>query len=158
MNSYVTATIILGEISLVLLVVLGILSFMTLRKKMRIKNGLNKLIEKLKANQEDHANKLKTILKDSYHLEESLVDETSNKIVQQENMLYKNLIHIYSKGEQEHIEKIDEKVAELISIYQNLTPKPAAATQDSEVTETVEAGQDPKIPSLFRLIGPFTIH
>jgi len=138
MNSfYPAATIILAEICIALLVLSGIMIFMSIRNKRRNQAALSQLTEKLKQNENDRLSSLKTTLKDIYHYADDKIDELAAGIIKTEIIFYQGLMDILSSRNGASVENFDEKINPIIDAYRNLAPQtnPSADGDNATVAQ-----------------------
>ncbi len=140
MNSVFAAiSIILAEVSLILLIISGTLIFFKLRDHRRDKATLALLTEKLKAGEEERLNVLSVKLQETQGIEGDALNAAAKEIYNKEIDFYITMMTIYAKRERNTLEEINHKVAALAESYAKLGNKP---TEDSSDTNNEEANQE----------------
>ncbi len=140
MNSVFAAiSIILAEVSLILLIISGTLIFFKLRDHRRDKATLALLTEKLKAGEEERLNVLSVKLQETQGIEGDALNAAAKEIYNKEIDFYITMMTIYAKRERNTLEEINQKVATLAESYAKLGNKP---TEDSSDTNNEEANQE----------------
>ena len=115
-----TLTIILAEITLVLLVVISVIAVRTLRRRRRDQDAVKTLVISIKANQPARVEKLAGMLKDSNHLSEDDALNRANELIKKQNKFYQDAIDLYFTRNNEVLSKLDSRLEGLLDQYQEL--------------------------------------
>ena len=116
----ITLTIILAEISLVLLVVISVIAVRALRRRRRDQDAVKTLVISIKANQPARVEKLAGMLKDSNHLSEDDALNRANELIKKQNKFYQDAIDLYFTRNNEVLSKLDNRLEGLLDQYQEL--------------------------------------
>ena len=116
----ITLTIILAEISLVLLVVISVIAVRALRRRRRDQDAVKTLVISIKANQPARVEKLAGMLKDSNHLSEDDALNRANELIKKQNKFYQDAIDLYFTRNNEVLSKLDSRLEGLLDQYQEL--------------------------------------
>jgi len=116
----VTLTIVLAEISLVLLIVVGVIGVKTFNRRRRDHAAVKTLVISIKANQPARVEKLAGMLKDSNHLSDDDALNKANELIKKQNKFYQDAIDLYFTRNNEVLSKLDNRLEDLLDQYQGL--------------------------------------
>jgi polyhydroxyalkanoate synthesis regulator phasin len=116
----VTLTIVLAEISTILVVVLLVISGRALRRRRREQAAVNTLVTSIKENQSTRVEKLAGMLKDSGQLNDEDALGKANELIKKQNKFYQDAIDLYFTRNHEVLSKLDNRIEDLLSQYQVL--------------------------------------
>jgi hypothetical protein len=116
----ITLTIILAEVSLVLMVVISVIAVRALRRRRRDQDAVKTLVISIKANQPARVEKLAGMLKDSNHLSEDDALNRANELIKKQNKFYQDAIDLYFTRNNEVLSKLDSRLEGLLDQYQGL--------------------------------------
>lgn len=139
MNSiYASLSILLAEVSLILLIICGALIFIKLRDQRKDKKALLALTEKLKGSEEDRLNVLSIKLKETLNLEGDTLATVAKEIHNKELGFYIETMNIYADRDSGSLENLDNKIAALTESYSTL------GTITPTASDTVTPGDSSK--------------
>ncbi len=115
-----TLTIVLAEITTVLLIVVGVISVKTLKRRRRDQAAVKTLVISIKANQPARVEKLAGMLKDSSHLSDDDALNKANELIKKQNKFYQDAIDLYFTRNNEVLSKLDNRLEDLLDQYQGL--------------------------------------
>jgi hypothetical protein len=115
-----TLTIVLAEISMVLLVVVGVIGVKTFNRRRRDQAAVKTLVISIKANQPARVEKLAGMLKDSNHLSDDDALNKANALIKKQNKFYQDAIDLYFTRNNEVLSKLDNRLEDLLDQYQGL--------------------------------------
>jgi FtsZ-binding cell division protein ZapB len=121
-----TLTIVLAEITTVLLAVVIVISVKALQRRRRDQDAVNTLVISIKANQPARVEKLAGMLKDSSHLSEDDALNKANELIKKQNKFYQDAIDLYFTRNNEVLSKLDNRLEDLLDQYQGLLKVSAA--------------------------------
>ena len=116
----ITLTIILAEITLVLLAVVAVISVRALKKRRRDRDAVKTLVISIKANQPSRVEKLAGMLKDSNHLSDDDALNKADELIKKQNKFYQEAIDLYFSRNNEVLSKLDNRLEDLLDQYQGL--------------------------------------
>ena len=112
-----TLTIILAEITIVLLAVVTVIGVKALRRRRRDQDAVNTLVISIKANQPARVEKLMGILKDSSDLSEDDALEKANELIKKQNKFCQEAVDLYLTRNNEILSKLDNRLEDLLGQY-----------------------------------------
>jgi len=115
-----TLTIVLAEISMVLLVVVGVIGVKAFNRRRRDQAAVKTLVISIKANQPARVEKLAGMLKDSSHLSDDDALNKANELIKKQNKFYQDAIDLYFTRNNEVLSKLDNRLEGLLDQYQGL--------------------------------------
>jgi hypothetical protein len=133
-----TLTIILAEITTVLLAVVIVITVKALRKRRRDRDAVKTLVISIKANQPARIEKLAGMLKDSNHLSEDDALNKANELIKKQNKFYQDAIDLYFTRNNEVLSKLDNRLEDLLDQYQGLLK---VSTTENAAVDTEAMGQ-----------------
>ena len=113
----ITLTIILAEITIVLLGVVTVIGVKALRRRRRDQDAVNTLVISIKANQPARVEKLKGILIDSSNLSEEDASEKANELIKKQNKFCQEAVDLYLTRNNEILSKLDNRLEDLLGQY-----------------------------------------
>lgn len=116
----ITLTIILAEITLVLIVVISVIAVRALRRRRHDEDAIKTLVISIKANQPARVEKLTGMLKDSNHLSDDDALNRANELIKRQNKFYQDAIDLYFTRNNELLSKLDSRLEGLLDQYQEL--------------------------------------
>ena len=134
-----TLTIILAEITIVLLAVVTVIGVKALRRRRRDQDAVNTLVISIKANQPARVEKLMGILKDSSDLSEDDALEKANELIKKQNKFCQEAVDLYLTRNNEILSKLDNRLEDLLGQYRGFL----------KITTKEEAGVDPEAMEQF---------
>lgn len=114
----VTLTIILAEISLVLLIVVLVIAFKAVIRRRRDQAAVNTLVTSIKENQAGRVDKLVGMLKEDSQLNHDDALDIANTLIKKQNKFYQEAIELYYTRNHEILSKLDHRLEDLLSQYQ----------------------------------------
>ena len=129
-----TLTIILAEITVVLLAVVIVITVRALKRRKRDRDAVNTLVISIKANQPARTEKLAGMLKDNNQLSDDDAKNKANDLIKKQNKFYQEAIDLYFTRNNEILSKLDNRLEDLLDQYQSLL----------KVSGTDNAGVDPE--------------
>ena len=133
-----TLTIVLAEITAVLLAVVIVITVKALRRRRRDRDAVKTLVISIKANQPARIEKLAEMLKDSNHLSEDDALKKANELIKKQNKFYQDAIDLYFTRNNEVLSKLDNRLEDLLDQYQGLLK---ISTTDNAGVDTEAMGQ-----------------
>jgi hypothetical protein len=134
------------ETFLALAVVVGLWSFLALRRRRRDVAAVQALIERLR---QDEPSRLTVQARDTLarrnHLQGENVSDHVERLLEGERNFYKYLIHIYLRRDAAALAALPEQVAALVEPYRKLVPTEEAGTATSAPTVTPEPEDTPAL-------------
>ena len=115
-----TLTIVLAEISMVLLIVVGVIAVKAFNRRRRDQAAVKTLVISIKANQPARVEKLAGMLKDSSHLSDDDALNKANELIKKQNKFYQDAIDLYFTRNNEVLSKLDNRLEGLLDQYQGL--------------------------------------
>ena len=115
-----TLTIVLAEITMVLLVVVGVIGVKAFNRRRRDQAAVKTLVISIKANQPARVEKLAGMLKDSSHLSDDDALNKANELIKKQNKFYQDAIDLYFTRNNEVLSKLDNRLEDLLGQYQGL--------------------------------------
>lgn len=115
-----TLTIVLAEITAVLLAVLITISVKAVQRRRRDQDAVNTLVISIKANQPARVEKLAGMLKDNSHLSDDDALNKANELIKKQNKFYQDAIDLYFTRNNEVLSKLDNRLENLLDQYQGL--------------------------------------
>lgn len=112
-----TWLIVLGEAVLILLIVLGVMAWRTLRKRARERAAVGTLVKSITDNQAARAEKLASRLKDSAHLGEADALAKAHELIKKQNRFYQDAIDLYFNRNNEVLSQLDHRLEDLMEQY-----------------------------------------
>lgn len=112
-----TWLIVLGEAVLILLIVLGVMAWRTLRKRARERAAVGTLVKSITDNQAARAEKLAIRLKDSAHLDEADALAKAHELIKKQNRFYQDAIDLYFNRNNEVLSQLDHRLEDLMEQY-----------------------------------------
>lgn len=112
-----TWLIVLGEAVLILLIVLGVMAWRTLRKRARERAAVGTLVKSITDNQAARAEKLASRLKDSAHLDEADALAKAHELIKKQNRFYQDAIDLYFNRNNEVLSQLDHRLEDLMEQY-----------------------------------------
>jgi FtsZ-binding cell division protein ZapB len=133
-----TLTIVLAEITIVLLVVIFVISAKAMKRRRRDQDAVNTLVISIKANQPARVEKLAGMLKDTSHLSDDDALNKANELIKKQNKFYQDAIDLYFTRNNEVLSKLDNRLEDLLDQYQGLLK---VSTTDNAEVDTEAMGQ-----------------
>jgi len=133
-----TLTIVLAEITMVLLIVVGVISVKALNRRRRDQAAVKTLVISIKANQPARVEKLAGMLKDSNHLSDDDALNKANELIKKQNKFYQDAIDLYFTRNNEVLSKLDNRLEDLLDQYQGLLK---VTTTDNGTVDAEAMGQ-----------------
>ncbi|MEJ2552696.1 MAG: hypothetical protein P8164_04730 [Gammaproteobacteria bacterium] len=115
-----TLTIVLAEITAVLLAVVIVISVKAVQRRRRDQDAVNTLVISVKANQPARVEKLAGMLKDNSHLSEDEALDKANELIKKQNKFYQDAIDLYFTRNNEILSKLDNRLENLLDPDQGL--------------------------------------
>ena len=133
----ITLTIVLAEISLVLLIVLAAIVFRRLRDRYRDRAAIETLVTRIKSNRPAQVEKLAGVLRHAGHLNDEDALSKADDLIKKQNKFYQHAIDLYFTRNHELLSRLDARLEDLLSQYQTLVTvgEGQAPTVDSAVVE-----------------------
>lgn len=116
----VTLTIVLAEITVVLLAVVIVIGVKALNRRRRDRDAVNTLVISIKANQPARVEKLAGMLKDGGHLSDDDAVNKAHALVKKQNKFYQDAIDLYFTRNHEILSKLDNRLEDLLDQHQEL--------------------------------------
>ena len=133
-----TLTIVLAEITIFLLIVIGVISVKAFKRRRRDQAVVKSLVISIKANQPARVEKLAGMLKDSNHLSDDDALNKANELIKKQNKFYQDAIDLYFTRNNEVLSKLDNRLEDLLDQYQGLLK---VNTTDDGAVDTEAMGQ-----------------
>ena len=134
----VTLTIVLAEITVVLLAVVIVIGVRALNRRRRDRAAVNTLVISIKANQPARVEKLAGMLKDSGQLSEDDAVDKANALIKKQNKFYQDAIDLYFTRNHEILSKLDNRLEDLLDQHQELLK---VTTADNSAVDPEAMGQ-----------------
>ncbi len=112
-----TWLIVLGEVTLLLLTVLGVMAWKALRKRARERSAVNTLVKSINDNQAARAEKLASRLKDSAHLDDADALAKAGELIKKQNRFYQDAIDLYFNRNNQVLSQLDLRLEDLMEQY-----------------------------------------
>ena len=122
------------ELIFVLLVVLGVWTFLTLKRSKQDRTAVAKLVEQVRHQSDLRLKETGSFLEEKYRFEGSELKKAVESIDKAEKKFIQKVINMYLKRDPHEMEAMDASMAELIEAYKELTP--ANVGGGGEVAET----------------------
>jgi hypothetical protein len=133
-----TLTIVLAEITIVLLAVVIVISVRALKRRRSDRDAVNTLVISIKANQPARVEKLAGMLKDTTELSDDDALEKSHELIKKQNKFYQDAINLYFNRNNEILSKLDNRLEDLLDQYQGLLK---VSTDESAAVDSEAVGQ-----------------
>lgn len=133
-----TLTIVLAEITIVLLAVVIVISARALKRRRSDRDAVNTLVISIKANQPARVEKLAGMLKDTTELSDDDALEKSHELIKKQNQFYQDAINLYFNRNNEILSKLDNRLEDLLGQYQGLLK---VSTDESAAVDSEAVGQ-----------------
>ena len=121
MSSLQSATmIIMGEISLILVVVMCYLVYRYLQSNRNTTSAIHKLVKKIRDRKDDRAGMLRDFLMHTCHYSEEHANSTAAELIKKEHLFYNGLMQTYLHRNHDSLINLDTRTEEIIDAYRNL--------------------------------------
>jgi len=126
------------ELIVVLMLVLSMWLFFSLRRNKKDRKSAAQLVEQIKHQSELRLSETGSFLQEKYQFEGEELEKAIQSIDRAEKKFMQNLINMYLQRDSDRLLKIDASLAELIEAYKELTPATLAAENGDEVAIETE--------------------
>ena len=121
MSSLQSATmIVMGEISLILVVVMCYLVYRYLQSNRNTTSAIHKLVKKIRDRKDDRAGVLRDFLMHTCHYSEEQANSTAAELIKKEHQFYNGLMQTYLHRNHDSLIYLDIRTEEIIDAYRNL--------------------------------------
>lgn len=131
----VTLTIVLAEITAVLLTVIAIIGIRALRRYRRDQAAVNTLVINIMENQSERVAKLATLLKNSNNLSADAAQNRASELTKKQNKFYQDAIDLYFTRNSEILAKLDTRLENLLENYRTLLNESTENKVDTAVVD-----------------------
>lgn len=139
------SVLIMVEVMIGLAVISGVLGYLALTRKGRIRKAAHHLAERVQSDKQARGERLKALLSTQYGLTGSQLEQTRRDITEAEMRLFQNLINGYMKDDQVLLQQVDVDEENLVLAYQGLKP---AAGDKAAAMATLEGGDEEVVQRL----------
>ena len=119
-ESYPAATIILAEVSAVLLAVFVFLFIRYMRNYRDLTQALTRLAQKFRLKRDDRLSMLKNFLHATCNYPETRAEEIATELLAKEKLFYSTILEIYRNRDNKALKNLDETTEQMIGAYRNL--------------------------------------
>jgi len=112
--------IIMGEISLILVIVMCYLAYRYLQTNRNISSAILKLVNKIRDRKDDRVNILRDFLMHTCHYSEEHANSTAAELIKKEHLFYNGLMQTYMHRNPDSLINLDTRTEEIIDAYRNL--------------------------------------
>ncbi|MCC5812732.1 MAG: hypothetical protein JJU06_20415 [Ectothiorhodospiraceae bacterium] len=119
--------IIVGELALIALLVLGLLSYRLVSKGRKDRAAARQLVERVKNGEVDRRQWLRATLEERYGLADEDLERKTDELLGAERRFYEHFIDIYVQRDADEASNLSQPVQALLKRY---TEMPAAAAQE----------------------------
>lgn len=132
-DPYPATTIILAEISIVLLAIFVYLVIRYLRNYRDLTQALSRLAQKFRTKRDDRLTMLKTFLQETCNYPETRAEEVAAELLMKEKLFYTTIMEIYMNRDNAALKNLDQTTEQMISAYRNLlSVTMESVTQDAQ--------------------------
>ncbi len=114
-----TLLIVLGEVTLILVIIMLALGVKHLRRKHRERSAVNALVTSINSNQTTRVQGLADVLKERGEDDEDALRK-ANEVIKKQNEFYQNAVDLYFNRNCEVLTKLDHRLEDLISQYKQV--------------------------------------
>jgi hypothetical protein len=114
--------IVLVESMAVLLLVLGLWIFFTLRGNRRARQAIDRLVTQIRKQSKLRLEETGSFLEEKYRFEGDELSQAVEQVDRAEKLFFQRVINLYLKRDHEKLQSLDAWVAELIDVYKSLSP------------------------------------
>jgi hypothetical protein len=136
------------ELVFILLVVLGLWTFLSLKRSKKDRAAATKLVEQVRHQSDLRLKETGSFLEQKYQFEGNGLDKAIKSIDKAEKKFIQKIINMYLKRESHELEVMDAGMAELIEAYKELTPTPGSGEIVAETDEALPDDLTVEVESL----------
>lgn len=133
--------LVMVEVILGLAILSGILGFIVLTRKGRMRKAAHHLAERVQNDKPVRTKRLQTLLSEQYGYAGNELEQSLRNITQAEMRLFQNLINGYLKGDQVQLQQVDVDEENLVLAYQALKPAQGGAVLPATAGEDGDEGE-----------------
>ena len=126
-----SALVVLVEITATLMICGAAAVVLQLRTRRRERKALEALTTKVRASRGERVNRARRILKAKLRLEDDKSEEIANTVINTENALYKAILTLYARRDNDALVALDGPVQRLIDAYYGLIESSGSAPGDA---------------------------
>ncbi len=147
-DSLTTFLIIMSEAAGFFAIVITILLVFRIRSGITLKRSAKKFVKRIKNENSDHSEKLKTILINDYSLDDSTASSAVDNLIEQEHLLYSKIIDLYLGNKNQTLDDIDDDVKNLTEVMHGVTVSSSTIFEDAGGQSDQTDGADEKVKKL----------
>ena len=153
MNEAVLASfVVLVEVTVTLLICGASALVLYLRTQRRARKALEALTAKVRASRGERVNRARRILREKLRLADNKSEEIANTVINTENALYKAILTLYARRDNDALVVLDGPVQRLVDAYYGLIESNSNALADAVRRADADAQQLAKLEAKNKLL------
>ena len=144
-EALLSSFVVLVEVTVTLLICGAAAVVLYLRSQRRARTALGALTAKVRASRGERVNRARRILREKLRLADDKSEEIANTVINTENALYKAILTLYARRDNNALVALDDPVQRLVDAYYSLIESSSHALADAGRRTDADAQQLAKL-------------
>jgi len=151
-EALLSSFVVLVEVTVTLLICGAAAVVVYLRNQRRARKALETLTAKVRASRGERVNRTRRILREKLRLADNKSEEIANTVINTENALYKTILALYARRDNDALVALDDPVQRLVDAYYGVIESSSNALVDAGRQTNADAQQLEKLEAKNKLL------